>query len=81
MKTKKQTVWVVEIMLNDSIVAVGTTEPTALRNCAARALKYLQDAGVGVDRTTGDAWTTETLAEYFGYRSTELELDGDGDIH
>jgi len=79
MKTRK--LWIVEIVLNDSIVAVGTTEPIALRNCAARALEYLNDAGVGVDRHTGDEWTTETLAEYFGYRSTELNLDGSGEIH
>lgn len=78
---KNKTVWLVEIVLNDSIVAVGTTEKTALRNCAARALEYLNNAGVGVDRHTGDDWNAETLAEYFGYRSTELELDGIGERH
>ena len=76
-----KTVWVVEIQLADSIVAVGTTKPIALRNCALRALEYLQNAGVGVDRTTGDDWTTDTLVEYFGYRDTECELDGIGERH
>jgi len=79
MKTK--TLWVVEIQLSDSIIAVGTRQSIALRNCAARALEYLNNAGVGVDRTTGDDWTTDTLVEYFGYRATECELNGDGERH
>jgi hypothetical protein len=79
MKTK--TVWVVEIVLNDSIVAVGSTKAIALRNCGARALEYLQNAGVGEDRTTGEPWSVETLAEYFGYTATECELDGIGERH
>lgn len=74
-------VWVVEIVLNDSIVAVGTTKAEALRNCAAKALQYLNNAGVGIDRHTGDPWDASTLVEYFGYYSTECEVDGAGEIH
>jgi hypothetical protein len=74
-------VWVVEIVLNDSIVAVGTSEAGALRNCAAKALEYLNNAGVGIDRHTGDPWDASTLVEYFGYRSTACELDGAGERH
>ena len=77
---KKQTVWVVEIPLHDAIVAVGTTKPIALRNCAARAIEYLDNQGVGIDEN-GDVWTAETLVEYFGYRATECELDGIGERH
>jgi hypothetical protein len=74
-------VWIVEIVLNDSIVAVGTSEAGALRACAAKALEYLNDAGVGIDRHTGDPWDTSTLVEYFGYRATACELDGAGERH
>ena len=81
MRSSLGRVWVVEIVLNDSIVAVGTSKASALRNCAAKALQYLNDAGVGIDRHTGDPWDASTLAEYFGYRATECELDGAGEIH
>ena len=81
MKTKKQTVWVVEIQLNDSIVAVGTTEKIALRNCAARAVEYLENRDCGINRDTGKKWTKPTLIEYFCYRATECELDGIGERH
>ena len=76
---KKKTVWLVEIPLNDSIVAVGTTEAIALHNCGVAALKYLNNAGVELDEDC-NPWEIATIAEYFGYRSTELELDGVGDI-
>lgn len=78
---KRQKVWVVEIPLNDHIVAVGTTKSIALRNCAARAIEYLDNCGVGIDRDTGEKWTSDTLVEYFGYRATECELDGIGERH
>lgn len=81
MKTKKQTVWVVEIQLNDSIMAIGTTEKIALRNCAARAVKYLDDRDCGINWDTGKKWTKPTLVEYFCYRATECELDGIGQIN
>lgn len=81
METERQTVWVVEIPLHDSIVAVGTSQAVALRNCAAKALEYLQTRGVGDNQTTGDPWDASTLVEYFGYRATECELDGMGEIH
>ena len=81
MKTKKQTVWIVEIVLNDSIVAIGTTEKIALRNCAARAIEYLENRDCGINRDTGKKWTKPTLIEYFCYRATECELDGSGKIH
>jgi hypothetical protein len=74
-------VWLVEIPLHDSIVAVGTSEAVALRNCAAKALEYLNNAGVGIDYHTGDPWDASTLVEYFGYRSTACELDGAGERH
>ena len=77
----RQIVWVVEIPLADSILAVGTTEGHALRGAAIRALEYLNNAGVGVDRSTGEHWTADTLVQYFGYRSTECELDGIGERH
>lgn len=75
----RQTVWVVEIPLADSIMAVGTTEANALRGAAIRALEYLNNVGAGVDRKTDEYWTTDTLVQYFGYRSTECELDGIGE--
>ena len=81
MRSSLGRVWVVEIVLNDSIVAVGTTKAIALSNCAAKALEYLNNAGVGIDRFTGDPWDASTLIEYFGYRATECELDGAGEIH
>jgi hypothetical protein len=81
MRSSLGRVWVVEIVLNDSIVAVGTSEAEALRNCAAKALEYLNNAGVGIDRHTGDPWDASTLVEYFGYRSTACELDGAGERH
>jgi hypothetical protein len=36
---------------------------------------------VGIDRNTGDPWNASTLVDYFGYRATECELDGAGEIH
>lgn len=78
---KRQKVWVVEITLNDAIVAIGTTEEIARRNCAARAIEYLDNCGVGIDRHTGEKWTADTLVEYFSYRATECELDGMGERH
>lgn len=80
MKKRKQTVVVVEIHLRDSIVAVGTSEAVALRNCAARAHEYLKNSGA-CDPETGKAWTKKALVEYFGYRATECELDGRGERH
>jgi hypothetical protein len=77
MKTK--TVWIVEIILNDSIVAVGTRQAIALRNCAARALEYLENRDVLDD--SGDHYTIESLIDYFGYRATECELNGAGERH
>lgn len=77
----KQTVWVVEVPLYDSIVAVGTTKAIALQNCANKALDYLRVREVDVNPTTGDPWDTSTLVEWFGYRATECELDGGGEIH
>ena len=81
MRSSLGRVWLVEIPLHDSIVAVGTSEAGALRACAAKALEYLNDAGVGIDYHTGDPWDASTLVEYFGYRSTACELDGAGERH
>lgn len=80
MKTKKQTVFVVEIQLRDSIVAVGTSETVALKNCAARAYEYLKTRDA-LDPETGRHWTKRALVDYFGYRVTECELDGIGQRH
>lgn len=77
MKTK--TLWVVEIQLSDSIVAVGTRQAIAVRNCAARALEYLENRDVLDEH--GDHYTIESLIDYFGYRATECELNGAGERH
>jgi len=77
MKTK--TLWVVEIPLYESFVAVGTSEAIAVRNCAARALEYLENRDVLDD--SGDHYTIESLVFNFGYRATQCELDGIGERH
>ncbi len=79
MKTKKQTLWAVEIPLYESFIAIGSTEKIAVQNCAARALEYLENRDVLDD--SGKHYTIESLVFNFGYRATECELDGIGERH
>jgi len=70
-------VWVVTIELADTILAVGSDKATALHWAGVRAAQFLTANDVGVDEF-GNLWHPATIAEYFGYRATELEIDGDG---
>ena len=72
-------VWVVTIQLAETIIAVGSTEATALHWAGVQAVEFLTLRGCTDDN--GDPWHPATVAEWFGYRSTKLDIDGDGDIH
>ena len=72
-------VWIAEIQLAESLIAVATTEKLAVRNCAIRALEFLENRDV-LDEN-GDHYTIDSLVEYFGCRVTECELDGAGERH
>lgn len=72
-------VWVVTIQLAETIIAVGSTEATALHWAGVQAVEFLTLRDCTDDN--GDQWHPATVAEWFGYRSTKLQIDGDGDIH
>jgi hypothetical protein len=72
-------VWVVTIQLAETVIAVGSTEATALHWAGVQAVEFLTLRDCTDDN--GDPWQPATVAEWFGYRSTKLDIDGDGDIH
>ena len=71
-------VWVVTIDLAETIVAVGSNKATALHWAGVRAVEFLTLRDSADDN--GEPWHPVTVAEYFGYRATELEIDGPGCI-
>jgi hypothetical protein len=75
--TSRGSVWVVTIELAETILAVGSDKATALHWAGVRAAEFLRANDVGVDEF-GNQWHPTTIAEYFGYRATELEIDGNG---
>lgn len=70
------TVWVVTIELAETILAVGSDRGTALHWAGVRAAQFLNRHGRTDEHE--DPWDPSTVAEYFGYRATELEIDGNG---
>jgi hypothetical protein len=79
MKTENKsrgTVWVVTIELAETILAVGSDKATALHWAGVRAAQFLNAKERKLEG--GKSWEPATVAEYFGYRATELEIDGDG---
>ena len=69
-------VWVVTIELAETILAAGSDKATALHWAGVRASEFLNDKERKLEG--GKSWNPSTVAEYFGYRATELEIDGDG---
>jgi hypothetical protein len=72
------TVWVVTIELAERILAVGSNKATALHWAGVRASEFLNHKERKLEG--GQSWNPSTVVEYFGYRATELEIDGDGRI-
>ena len=72
-------VWVVTIELAETIIAVGSNEATALHWAGVKATEFLTLRDC--TDNDGNLWNPETLTEYFGYRATKLDIDGDGDYH
>ena len=72
-------VWVVTIQLAETIIAVGSDLPTALHWAGVKAAEFLTLRDCTDDN--GDQWHPATVAEWFGYAATELEIDGAGDYH
>ena len=70
-------VWVVTIELAETILAVGSDKATALHWAGVRAAEFLNANDVGTNEH-GEPWHPATIAVYFGYRATELEIDGSG---
>lgn len=77
--TSRGTVWVVTIELAETIIAVGSDLPTALHWAGVKAAEFLTLRECTDD--DGNPWNPATVAEWFGYRATELEIDGAGDYH
>ena len=69
-------VWVVTIELAETILAVGSDKATALHWAGVRASQFLNEKERKL--VGGQSWQPATVAEYFGYRATELEIDGNG---
>ena len=72
-------VWVVTIQLAETIIAVGSTEATAKHWAGVAGAEFLTLRDCTDDN--GDPWNAVTVPEWFGYRATKLEIDGDGDYH
>ena len=70
------TVWVVTIDgIKYPIVAVGSNKATALHWAGVKAAEYLN--AVEVLDEEGNPWNASTVAEYYGYHTTEVEIDGE----
>lgn len=74
------TVWVVTIDgVKDPVIAVGSNQATALHWAGVKAAEYLN--AVEVLDEEGNRWNASTVAEYYGYHATELEIDGEAKYH
>lgn len=73
-------VWVVTIDgIKDPVIAVGSNEASALFWAGVKAAEYLN--AVEVLDEEGNPWNASTVAEYYGYHATELEIDGEAKYH
>lgn len=74
------TVWVVTIDgIAEPVVAVASDKATALHWAGVKATEYLTLGGCQDE--DGTPWSPATVAEYFGYHATELEIDGEANYH
>jgi hypothetical protein len=72
--TTSKNVWVAVCQLNETIMAVGSTQKIAIGNCSALAAKYLKERDCYDDN--GKRWKPESVADYFGVNSFECAVDG-----
>lgn len=75
---KKQTVWVAQAYLAETVIAVGSTRKKAIQNCAARGIEFLTNRDCS--QRDGTPWNTLDFVGYFCPRCTEVEIDGVGEI-
>ena len=73
-------VWVVTIDgIGRPAIAVGSNKATALHWAGVKAAEYLN--AVEVLDEEGNPWNASTVAEYYGYHATEVEIDGEAHYH
>jgi hypothetical protein len=73
-------VWVVTIDgIKYPVIAVGSNKATALHWAGVKAAESLN--AVDVLDEEGNPWNASTVAEYYGYNATEVEIDGEAKYH
>jgi len=69
---KPKTMWVSIVPLAYEVMALADDQQTSAHLAATRAAEHLNKSGIVCDKT-GEPHTPETIVEWFGVRSYEIQ--------